>query len=432
MKILLAATPATGHLNPLLGIARMLTNRGHETLIYTGWAFRDRVMAVGSRHVSLPPAIDFDLSNMDAAFPGRSALAGVELLQHDFEKIFVGPMVEQFAGLARLVDSFRPDVVIADQLFLGAVPLMLAPRESRPIVAACGVTFLTLPREDGIPHGLGIPFLATAEQRSAALAQIPPEAATAFAPVQRLYEASLRSLGVTPRGDPMSAAACYADVFWQAGVPEIDYPNANLLSHVHYVGRWPSIPAPVKLPEWMETLNDGRRIVLVTQGTVANADLDQLVLPTMRALANRNDLLVIGTGGGADVAHLEDKLPLNARIARYLPFDLVLPRVHALVTNGGFGTVAQALSAGVPLVVAGDTEDKPETAARVQWSGAGIDLRTSRPSEAVLAQAIQRTLNDHDLRRRAHRVADAFGRHDSEQIIEETLLAELALQRQVA
>jgi UDP:flavonoid glycosyltransferase YjiC (YdhE family) len=31
MKILFASTPATGHLNPLLAIARILLAEGHET-----------------------------------------------------------------------------------------------------------------------------------------------------------------------------------------------------------------------------------------------------------------------------------------------------------------------------------------------------------------------------------------------------------------
>jgi hypothetical protein len=42
-----------------------------------------------------------------------------------------------------------------------------------------------------------------------------------------------------------------------------------------------------------------------------------------------------------------------------------------MVTNGGYGGVQQALANGVPLVVAGDSEDKPEVAARVRWSGTG-------------------------------------------------------------
>ena len=34
----------------------------------------------------------------------------------------------------------------------------------------------------------------------------------------------------------------------------------------------------------------------------------------------------------------------------YLPFDWLLPKVDVLVTNGGYGSVNQAMSFGIPLV----------------------------------------------------------------------------------
>jgi UDP:flavonoid glycosyltransferase YjiC (YdhE family) len=52
-------------------------------------------------------------------------------------------------------------------------------------------------------------------------------------------------------------------------------------------------------------------------------------------------------------------------------------------------------------VVAGDSEDKPEVAARVQWSGAGIDLRSGRPSVPKLAAAVRRILHEPGFRQRA-------------------------------
>jgi UDP:flavonoid glycosyltransferase YjiC (YdhE family) len=86
-----------------------------------------------------------------------------------------------------------------------------------------------------------------------------------------------------------------------------------------------------------------------------------------------------------------------------------------MVTNGGYGGVQQALANGVPLVVAGDSEDKPEVAARVQWSGAGVNLHTGRPSPAMVARAVHRVLARSSYRRRARALraeiaaSDPFG-----------------------
>jgi hypothetical protein len=49
----------------------------------------------------------------------------------------------------------------------------------------------------------------------------------------------------------------------------------------------------------------------------------------------------------------------HARIERYLSYDLILPKTTIFITNGGFTGVKQALGYGVPLLVAGSTEEKP-------------------------------------------------------------------------
>jgi UDP:flavonoid glycosyltransferase YjiC (YdhE family) len=42
MKIVIATTPAPGHVNPMLGITRILMDEGHEVVAFTGSAFKDR------------------------------------------------------------------------------------------------------------------------------------------------------------------------------------------------------------------------------------------------------------------------------------------------------------------------------------------------------------------------------------------------------
>jgi UDP:flavonoid glycosyltransferase YjiC (YdhE family) len=55
MKILIASTPANGHMNPMLAIARILMTEDHDVAIYTGSAFRARVEAAGAKFFSCHP-----------------------------------------------------------------------------------------------------------------------------------------------------------------------------------------------------------------------------------------------------------------------------------------------------------------------------------------------------------------------------------------
>ena len=75
-------------------------------------------------------------------------------------------------------------------------------------------------------------------------------------------------------------------------------------------------------------------------------------------------------------------------------FAALMPHVSAMVTNGGYGGLHFALAHGVPLVVAGTREEKPELVARVNWSGAGIGMRTQSPSPARLRRAVRRVLDE--------------------------------------
>jgi len=106
---------------------------------------------------------------------------------------------------------------------------------------------------------------------------------------------------------------------------------------------------------------------LVTQGTLANHNFGLVIGPTLAALANEPDLLVVATAGGGPIDAIPSPIPGNARLAQYLPFEWMLPKVDVFVTNGGYGSVNQAMSFGIPLVAAGLTEDKADVNARVAW-----------------------------------------------------------------
>lgn len=174
--------------------------------------------------------------------------------------------------------------------------------------------------------------------------------------------------------------AVHADHYAQFAVPGFEYPRRDLPPTVSFVGPVSRISRPAALPDWWSDLDEGRPVVHVSQGTIVNEDPSELILPTLRALAD-HDVLVVVTTGGASLAAL-GTLPQNARAAEFIGYDDLMPRVDVFVTNGGYGGLHYALAHGAPMVVAGDTEDKFETSRRVEWSRTGVNLRAAprRPS----------------------------------------------------
>jgi UDP:flavonoid glycosyltransferase YjiC (YdhE family) len=127
-------------------------------------------------------------------------------------------------------------------------------------------------------------------------------------------------------------------------------------------------------------------------------------------LADDNALVIAATGR-ADTGDLIT--PSNAKVEAFVPFVPLLSKVDVLITNGGYGAVQQAISFGVPLVAAGDTEEKAFTAARVAWTGAGINLGTRRPTPEQIRASVHTVLACSQYREQAQRLQKNFSRYDA-------------------
>jgi UDP:flavonoid glycosyltransferase YjiC (YdhE family) len=158
--------------------------------------------------------------------------------------------------------------------------------------------------------------------------------------------------------------------------PSFEFPRQHLPASVRFVGTPPIVANQAPLPPWAHDLDGSRKVVLVTQGTLSNHDFSELLVPALGALAEEPD----------------------ARLADYLPVEWLFPRVDALVTNGGYGTVNQALS---------------YVNARVAWSGAGIDLQTTMPAPEALRAAVRHVLDEPQYRMRAKVLAAEFATLDT-------------------
>jgi UDP:flavonoid glycosyltransferase YjiC (YdhE family) len=161
----------------------------------------------------------------------------------------------------------------------------------------------------------------------------------------------------------------------------------------------------------------------VTQGTIANWDLSQLIEPTIAALENEQMTVIVAVGRSdlEAISLPQGRTPDNTKIENFIPFEHILPKVDVFVTNGGFGAVNLALSKGVPMVVAGETENKIFTAGRVSWTGTGIDLGTGRPSSEQIRTAVHAVLGDRRYKDNAARLQREFARYNAFDLITKTL-----------
>lgn len=397
LSLLICSTPVHGHITPLLAVTRHLVASGHRVRFLTGARYRDTIEAAGAEWLPLPADADYDDRDMDAAFPGRVGLAGPAGIRYDLREIFLRPGPAQLAAVDAAIAAERPDAVLVESLFMGALLLLSRPGE-RPPVVNLGIVPLGVASRDTAPFGLGIPPKpgVGGRMRNAMLSLVAEK--VIFGALQRYARELVADAGGELRTNFMGSPAL-ADALVQFTVPSFEYPRSDLPGHVHFVGPVSRTqPSQGELPEWWGDLDGSRPVVHVTQGTVANTDFAELIDPAMQGLAGDDVLVVISTGG-RDIPVRD--YPANVRIAPYLPYDRLLPLTDVYVTNGGYGGVHYAMEHGVPLVTAGRTEDKIEVTARVAWSGVGIDLHTDRPTPEQVRDAVRRVLAEPSFRERS-------------------------------
>jgi MGT family glycosyltransferase len=403
MKALLVSTPAMGHLNPLLSVGRILISDGHEVVGLSSTYLRDRIEAIGATFRCFLPGADFDIRNASELVAEMKAVPpGPKLLRMILERGFVDFMLPQYQSVKEVMREFPFDIIIGDHLMLGVLPMLLGPRSKRPPVALLGTTYLLSSRDDGAPNDAGIPPASSETQRKEYAELFQAFEKAVFAPVGEYLNSRLAEIGLEPlRRNLYDAMVELPDAYLQLTVPRFELPRRQLPPPVHFVGPLPITPNQAPVPPWAQDLDGSRKVVLVTQGTLTNDDFSELVHPALQALADEPDIIVVVTTGGRPVETLGGPLPENVRVAQYLPFEWVLSKIDAFVTNGGYGSVNQALSFGVPIVTAGTAADRGDVSARVAWSGVGINLATNAPTAAALRPAVRSVLDDPKYRAQA-------------------------------
>lgn len=155
-------------------------------------------------------------------------------------------------------------------------------------------------------------------------------------------------------------------------------------------------------------------------GNWPTTDLTQLTAPALTALADLDVNVVAALGREVDA--LSVTVPANARVAEYIPFDVLLPKADAYITNGGAGGIHQALAAGVPGRRRRSDRGQARERRTARAPGLGIDLQTATPIPEALTAAMERLLKDTEIRDDVQRLTQVYAAHDAHAEIERLAL----------
>jgi UDP:flavonoid glycosyltransferase YjiC (YdhE family) len=365
VRVLFTTTGHSGHLLPLVPLARACEEAGHEVLVATHSSRADNVERIGLSVRAVQEAPDEAWGPLMSRLPGMSQGEGdAMIIAEGFARIGAGGVL---GGVLEVVESWGPDLVV-HECYEFAGPLA-AERHGVPRArVALGlastedwVDDLAAPAVEDMRHELGLP----------------EDGAGRRAPLLSL---------VAPGLDDGPALQRFRDALPPAAPP---------------------------LPAWWENAHDP--LVYLTFGSVTGSlpFFPALYHQALGALAALPVRVLLTFGRDADPAGL-GTLPANAHAEPWLPQHDVLPHAAVVVSHGGYGTTLGALAHGVPLVLlplfAGD---QWRTARRVADVGAGVVLQDGErrvfdpPGPALIAAlpaAVQDVMADARFREIAQRV----------------------------
>lgn len=361
MTLLFFNIPATGHVNPSLGVVRELVHQGMPVLYYNTQDFAAAVRASGAEFRPYPvPTAGF--------VPGRAA--------------------NPFVAAAQIVQA-------AEHL----LPHLLA--ETRALQPTCILYDSMTPWGNYLAQLLGVPAICSCSifmvnRRNATRIMRHPGVATAllagWADMMRgqwAYQRATNRLkkrwGVTSPHPvdffthPGHKTLVYNSRFFQTGGADFDHTFEFVGAAVNHR------PTVLDIPE---SFLAGGPVVYVSLGTLFNNQMG-FFRTVLQAFANTPYRVVVSLGEHVRPTDLGD-CPPNVWLRAYNPQIPLLQRAAVFVTHGGMNSVAEATWFGVPMVVVPQMGDQIAVAHRLHELGAAEWLATQRVTANHLLKAVNR------------------------------------------
>jgi MGT family glycosyltransferase len=385
-RILFATWEGGGHVQPLLLVAKGLAARGHQVLAVSDACNASDAAALGVpfRAWMIAPSRADKSPDTD---PLKDWLATnpMEVILGLTEGLMCGPAGAYAADTLAIMDEFRPDLVVSQELLFGVMAAAEARKTPLALFAANVWSLPTL--VDAPPFGVGM-APASDDGQKAMYAMI----ATA---TRQAFQVGLPKLNEARAGLRLPPLA---DLFDQLGAARrillatsraFDF-DATPPEPYRYVG--PYLADPAWAGGWTSPwgADDALPLVLVSFSSMYQAQ--ETVLPAIiEALGGLPARGLVTLGPVLKVADFP--APPNVTVVQSAPHSALWSSAAVFITHAGHASTLRPLMAGVPLLCLPLGRDQPDNAARVVERGAGLRLG-KEASVAEIGGAVRRLLEE--------------------------------------
>jgi MGT family glycosyltransferase len=370
---------ASGHLNPMLALSHELQERGHHISVIGVADAKQKVIDAGLAFVQVgkeayPPGYTDQMLKRIGSLAGMTAVnATVEHFQQTVQM--------ELAEIPDVLRALSVDALLVDQAcFSGGT---IAQELDIPFISvSCA---LLLNWESSIPPvstGWRFDPSIVGRWRNRIGKSLFDQIAK---PVTQTVVNYRENKGLWRLS---SGAEAWSPILQISQQPRsFEYPRRELPDWFHFTGPLTHSKARKQIYFEWEKLN-AKPMIYASLGTIQNQDLS--VFKTIgKACESIDAQLVISLGGGNEAEELKELAP-TVMVVSTAPQLELLERASLTITHAGLNTVLESLSQGVPMVCLPITNDQPDVAARVAWTGTGVSLPLTGLSSKRLSKAVRR------------------------------------------
>ncbi len=404
-RIVIAPYGSLGDLHPLLALALELRARGHDIVINTLEGYREKIDALGFEFYPLRP--DVDPEDREFAREMMDAKNGTERIIKDLMMANLRPMYEDLMTATKGADALiSGEIVFAAPSVVEKTGIKWITNSLAPISLFSAHDPSVFPNAEWLRH---LHFLGAGFHRLLFYA-IRGTIKKWYLP----YKKFRRELGLDPKHDPIFkdkySSLLHLAMFSKVlGKPQPDWHSPTLQSgFCFYDGQQDLGAMPEKLTEFLDA---GEPPIVFTLGSAAVMDARDFFEQSIEAarLLNRRAVMLYGVfneppktmnNGQLTMDNAENKTSLIAAFD-YAPYSQVFPRAACIVHQGGVGTTAQVLRAGVPALVMPYSHDQPDNAARCQRIGTAEIISRDDYTAENAAEELKKLLGNLEYKVRA-------------------------------
>lgn len=386
MKIGFVGLPLYGHVNPMLALARILNQRGHEAIYFGPLDIGPAVRAAGVTFIPYGEK-EYPVGSIPKLFAPLAKGRGLEVMQYLFANCSPGLTQAAFDYLPQKLKEADVELMIVDTSH----------------------TYAEL-----APMSVGIPYIHIRNLLPFDFSGTTPICLYSW-PNDPTPEGRRRNLeGLAPFGDMLrhvvTVAIPYAEkvglkIEWTnpiatrstlaiiAQTPkEFDLPGIPWPDIFHYTGPFHTDQGRERIPFPWEKLTT-QPLIYASLGTLVNG-LDSIYKAILEAVAKLPEVqVVLSIGNNIDLKAL-GPIPSNTLVVRSAPQIELLKRAALCITHAGMNTALEALAQGVPMVAIPIAFDQPGIAVRIAYHGVGEFLDIENVTAKSLLQLISKVIEN--------------------------------------